>query len=144
MVTKSTNYSGRTIDLFIANDYKGEIDFVFSNKVITGINKLAQIFIIKFFTSFGSRYISKDGTTLLDNFYGSNIDQDLVSSYINLSIEEVSRYMREDQPEEYSDERLSYIKLNSVSIENTKLIANITIESEAGEDITFYLPINMY
>ena len=143
MAIPTTNFTtGRRLDVMITTDYTGQLQFKFSNKLVTGIQKLVQRFIIKLFTQTNSKIFEpEDGNIFADNIsliaqsYGS-----LVYQRLQFSFARVIEQLRQD-PSEFSDERLRNARIVEFLQDGDAALVKIEIVSEAGSDYTFVVPV---
>jgi len=142
----STKYIGRKNDIMITTDYTGLLEFSFNNKIVTGIQKVIQSFIIHFFTKVNSKLISSaDGTVVGESFTAMvGYTQDTIKHFVNLAafqaFDLVKDYELESDPD---DEKLSLIRLKGFSSERDRVSVSFYLETQSGADIVFVVPITL-
>lgn len=138
------DYTNRTIDVMFSTNYKGKLGLKFSNKVVTGIQKLAQRFLQKLFTANGS-YIFDNEVGCL---FGTNLnilrqsDTGLIMNYISVSFAEIAEQLEQDRSE-YSDENLKDARIESFQQTKDVFEIKILLISESDEEYTFVLPLSL-
>ena len=144
MITKSRDYTNRTVDVMFSTNYEGKLTLKFSNKVVTGIQKLAQRFLQKFFTANGS-YIFDGEVGCL---FGTNLnilrqsDTGLIINYINTSFSEIEEQLEQERSV-YPDENLRSVRIESFDKNKDVVEIKISLTSESGEEYTFILPLSL-
>ena len=138
-------YQGRLNDVMITTGYSGKLEFEISNKIVSGIQKAVQSFIIRLFTALDS-YIFDDKTgTLfareLNNLLGGP-NTGLVYHYISLSLSEVIGQLKQE-PSSEPDENIINASVTNVTMTEDTTEIEIKVVTEAGEYYTFILPINI-
>ena len=154
-MSPSENYTGRTTDLFIfqgaalVGDRKITLSFGgdTGGEVTTGIQKLSQIFAMVFLTekgsiadkpAWGTDFMSSVRSGLVRN------EQD-VRSLVSLCIEQARVILRliEEQNTVPPDEQFGSASLSDFDLDEATgtLKVYIALASEAGANITVYLPI---
>lgn len=151
----TTNYTGRTIDLFISQGAKpvGEqpINYGFgegTGQITSGIQKLAQKWVILFLTEEGSlEYHPTLGNRfLILASQGALQDVATVRSEFELAAQDVATELADVTPDDAPlDERLESAELTDVNIDKAtqRLVLNVTITSEAGTQHDILLPVSV-
>lgn len=154
-MTDLSAYAGRTIDVlaFRGATPNGEVllaeslaDASSSGEICTGIQKLAQRFLLEMLTEVGTiAYAPLRGTELLTSLLSgkarSTLDVQAIfalaelQARVNLAGEE-----SEDDP---ADERYSQTTLLSVTLSPGKVVLRTQLESQAGESVEVILPISI-
>lgn len=150
----STNYSGRSIDLFIAQgaepvgDHK--ITYGFGDvggEVTTGIQKLAQTWAILFLTELGSiPYHPELGTGFLQAIRFSRIKDTVdVQTQFAMASQAVTSQLNlvADQTIQPDDERLQSAVLTNVDLDKSAglLTITVTLTSQAAGSTVVILPV---
>jgi hypothetical protein len=121
-------------------NYTGKIEWEISNQMVTGIIKLAQIFVIRLLTSFGSKAIDPtEGSSFLANVSG-NYNEGRVRHVANIAIAEVTSNMQEENEAEEDDEKIDEVSIISISKQERSIALELEITSVAGESVTIVLP----
>lgn len=130
----------RKFDIMVSTNYTGEIKWEISNKLITGIVKLAQIFVIRLLTSFGSKAIDpNEGASFLKNISG-NYKNSRVRHVTNIAIAEVLSNMKEEDEAIEDDEKIEKANIISISKQGQDVSIEIEITSVAGDSVIAVLP----
>ena len=144
MVTYSTDYTDRKLDIAITTGYQGKLEFVFPNKVVSGIQKLDQSFVIKLFTAFQSNIFNdSDGSTFATDLTTVKQGQaGIAFHFLSLSFSEILEQLSTDRSE-FPDENLRHARIEEFSQDKDQLLVKIAIVSEANEEYKFILPITL-
>lgn len=112
---------------------------------VTGIQKLAQRFMLKFLTIRGSVWLAPDeGSGFMADLYGGYIrlPTDAWASF-NLSALEIGIQLRaEESDDDPDDERFDSATLEQVVISSGQITLNIRITSLAGTSRSYLAPIS--
>ena len=144
----SSNYTGRTTDLMISSTFDGKWTWDFPSYVVTGIQKLAQIFVVRFFTAENSKLMDpNDGTLFAENIYKlQSIDTATVIHYINVSTRQTLEQMQDEEVEsDPDDEKITDLSAYDISYDISAGILSVyfSLETEAGTDYNFILPVKL-
>lgn len=150
----STNYSGRLVDLFIAQGAKPvgdqKISYGFGEdggEVTTGIQKLAQTWAMLFLTELGSvPYHPALGTSFLPNVRFKRIkdDTDVRTQFAQAAQAIKSQLdLVADQVDQPADEQLRSADLTNVNLDKAAGVLNITVTltSQAAGSTVVILPV---
>jgi len=155
MATTSTNYSGRSVDLFIFQGAKPSamqpitMSFGAAGQITTGIQKLAQTFATLFLTERGSVALKPDqGTAFVAALRGGRInDEAKLQAEFGFAAKDTLRLLttaarRQQLP---ADERLKTVKLLDFTLDkpNSKITLTVGLQSVAGSTYTLYLPVSV-
>jgi hypothetical protein len=123
-----------------STNYTGSVKWEISGNLITGIAKLAQIFVLRLLTSFGSKAIDpEEGASLLKNLSG-NYDEARVRHAVNIAIAEVVSNMEEEDEAEMDDEKIEKSSITSIKKQGHDINIEIEVLSVAGDSVTIILP----
>lgn len=117
-----------------------------SGKVVTGIMKLSQRFMLELFTDVGSlRYLPQRGTLFLAEaragFWRTAADVEQAFYAAMLDIE--TNLVAEEQIEDPPDEKFASAQLNSVAFSGDKVIIYMQLNSRAGSSREIIHPISI-
>ena len=140
--TTSSYESDRTFDIMVTDGYQNRLKFEFSNKMVTGIQKLVQMVVIRLFTAVGSNiFESSEGTTFGTNFMSMAQTQSGLSyHYLAFSLSEIVEQLNKEIGQ-YADENIRHASIENYVQEKDSVDITIYIVSEAGESCTFILPL---
>ena len=155
---KTYDYTGRTVDVAALDGTYADSEFELvqgimgagyrSGKVVTGIQKLVQRWVIEFLTPLGSMpYLLNRGSVFLNEARSGRMrtEADVMSvfAYANSKISDT--LIEEDLLGVYpEDEQYSDARLISVAIRlGSKVSLTIAIDSKAGADRIFTVPIQI-
>jgi len=149
----STNYTGRTVDLFIfqgalpAGEQLIETGFGTAGEVITGIQKLVQSFTTLFLTRIGTvKYNASLGSGFIAAIQRGRIrDESGARTEFALAAEDVRKILAEDaeannppDDETYAGADLESLELNRAE---SLLVLKVRVNSVAGESREVFLPV---
>lgn len=149
----STNYTGRSVDLFIfqgalpAGEKQISLGFGTAGEVITGIQKLVQSFTTLFLTRLGSvKYNSLLGSSFITSIQqGSIRNESDVRTEFALAVENVRNVLAADaeinnppNDETYESAELKSFELNKSA---SLLMLRVRVNSVAGESREVFLPV---
>lgn len=148
------DYQDRKIDIlaFQLNDNRTQVSQTVAKdnsggNICTGIQKLAQRWVLEFLTPIGSvPYKPKIGSPFTDQVRRGLIKNNFdIVSYFSASALIVSvNLKREDSLSDPADERFDKATLDGFSFDNSgKLILNVTLLSAAGTSRKVILPISV-
>ena len=140
----STNYTNRKIDIMISDNYTDKLNLKFSNQVVTGIQKLVQIYIISLLTNIGSKLTNLlEGTKILSDLMNTNISGN-IKAIIRSGIANTNEYIINNQTLiTNNDEKLLDCKLNNFTVNNDTVNIQLSIISVANTGYTFILPVKI-
>lgn len=147
-VNRTTDYTGRKIDMMLTSNFEGPLEFVVPNEIVSGIQKLVQIFYTLFLTSVGSKFLNpEDGSTFANQLYnGRTFSRQNFRPIVNIAVSEVSDIILEDQDIQgvsAPDERLANAEVIDANLEGDSIDLSIRLRSEAGVVYEFVLPIKL-
>lgn len=155
-MSTAADYIGRKFDVFafagataVGDRQLQQTLFDSSNtgSVCTGIQKLAQRWIIEFFTAKGAMgfNMSTRGSSFMRWLRGGYIQSELdVRAYFNFAAQEVSVNLSKSETSDMlSDERLQSASLDQLNILDGSLELMVTLKSVAGDTRKVVLPINL-
>jgi hypothetical protein len=146
---KTYDYTGRTVDVAALDGTYADSEFELvqgimgagyrSGKVVTGIQKLVQRWVIEFLTPLGSMpYLLNRGSVFLNEARSGRMRTEAdVMSVFAYANSKISDTLIED--EQYSDARLISVAISLGS----KVSLTIAIDSKAGADRIFTVPIQI-
>lgn len=149
----STNYTGRSVDLFIfqgalsAGEQQISLGFGTAGEVITGIQKLVQSFATLFLTRLGSvKYNSLLGSSFIASIQRGQIrNESDVRTEFALAVEDVRNILVTDaeantppDDETYASAELKEFELNKAA---SLLMLKVRVNSVAGESREVFLPV---
>lgn len=148
------DYQDRKVDIlaFQLNDSKTQLSQALAvensgGNICTGIQKLAQRWVLEFLTPVGSvPYKPRIGTPFLEKVRQGAIKNNFdVVTYFSASALLVELNLkREDSTSDPADERFSSATLDGFSFSNSgKLILNVTLLSAAGTSRKVIMPISV-
>jgi hypothetical protein len=155
---KTYDYTGRTVDVAAFDGAYSDSEFELaqgimgagykSGKVVTGIQKLVQRWVIEFLTPVGSMpYLLDRGSIFLNSARSGRLrtEADVVSLFAFCNSKISDNLLREDLLGVYpEDEQYSDAKLISVAVSvGSKVSLTIAINSKAGADRIFTVPIQI-
>lgn len=155
---KTYDYTGRTVDVAALDGTYANTEFELvqgimgagykSGKVVTGIQKLVQRWVIEFLTPVGSMpYLLDRGSIFLNSARSGRMrtEADVISVFAFANSKISDNLFKEDALGVYpEDEQYSDAKLISVSIvTGSKVSLTIAINSRAGADRIFTVPIQI-
>lgn len=152
MTEISTNYDNRLVDLLIFQNVdplrKKEVYLGLGDEgyVCTGIQKVAQTFLVNFLTDRGSNpWDLLKGTDFLPNLRaGLIIDDNTLQAEFQIALLESTEYIRRNTPADTpDDEQFRTADLMSWDISNGKLTMYIKVESVAGESRDYIVPVTV-
>ena len=138
----TTNYSGRTVDMYISGTLNPlssatqtvTYSFGSPSKYVAGIQKLAQRYLISLLNS---GFIDELGRSTSGNL---NNARRLFNQY-NWDIVTSFRKYQASNTNLNKDEELNTTTLNSMSVVGDAVNISINLASNAGDTITFVLPL---
>ena len=152
--TTSSDYTGRTVDLFImqgaqatgVREITTSLDANNGGKVIAGVQKAAQTFMVIFLTNKGSRQHDPEfGTRFMATICSRNMNASLMPIIFRDAAEDVL-----DQQERYrattdaDDEVISAIELLTFTVASpTNMSLTVQITTRAGTTRTVILPVSL-
>ena len=150
----STDYTGRLVDLFIMQGAQPAgmrpittgLDGNNGGKIIAGVQKAAQTFIIIFLTEKGSRlHDAEFGTRFLTTIRHSNINDSLMAIIFRDAAEDVltqqERYFVAGQ---LDDEIISALDLITFTVPNsTEMSLTVQLTTRAGTSRTVIVPVSL-
>jgi hypothetical protein len=143
-MTTSTDYSGRTKDLFISQGVdpnavgakKIEYNFGAVSSYIAGIQKLIQRYIILLFNNNLKRELERVR-------YENPQEASHIFNFVNWKALQIIRTYQNEHPDTPEDEQLAGAELLSISgIEGTVTL-NVRLVPVSGDATVFLLPINL-
>jgi hypothetical protein len=150
-----TDYLQRTVDLAAFHDQKGEgegevlltqalVTVGGSGKVTTGINKLAQRWLIEFMTEVGSlQYLPTRGTSFMTQarlgYLRTTVDTEQAFSLSAFEIKE--NLLAEAASDTPDDELIAGARLVSMTVRGDGIILVVELKSNAGTSRKVILPI---
>ncbi len=148
------DYAGRTVDIsvFRAPGDAENADLTMSlfgddgGQVCTGIQKLAQRWVLEFFTVPGSMPYEPDrGARLVQKARGGSLLTELdVFQQFNLDYDNIQRgLVNEEGDSDPADERYAGSSLDSVTIGGDYLTLGVSIYSRAGSARPVILPVSL-
>jgi len=149
----STDYTGRTVDLFIfqgalpAGEQQIELGFGTAGEVTTGIQKLVQSFTTLFLTRLGSvPYNSELGSSFVAAVQqGAIRDESDVRNRFALAVEDVRQVLVADAEENNppDDETFDSAELENFELNEaqSKLVLFARVNSVAGTSRTVFIPV---
>lgn len=155
---KTYDYTGRTVDVAALDGTYANFEFELaqgimgagykSGKVVTGIQKLVQRWVIEFLTPVGSMpYLSKRGSVFLNEARSGRMrtEADVMSVFAYANSKISDNLFEEDSLGVYpEDEQYSDARLISVAISlGSKVSLTIAIDSKVGADRIFTVPIQI-
>lgn len=137
----SYDYTGRTIDVSIMENMTGQNDLKITNKVVTGILKLAQIFTVNLVNKVNTSIVSSsEGTTLTENLKVAN--KAYIESIASIAASEALTKMKSEQADDLpSDEKIYLASVTGVEVSGDAAKIYIAITSESQETVTVIVPI---
>lgn len=138
----SYSYQNRTVDIAITDVYRGKQTLAFSNKIVTGMQKLVQQVIIKFFTAFNSKLLDpQEGTTMGTNLgWLQNFNQNYTKSFVALTLHEILVQLQ-IEPSTNNDENIKSIDLNSLTFDKTTMNLSVNVVNQLNQSYSFIIPI---
>lgn len=146
-----TQYSNRSVDIIAFSGAKPKgmhplSQQLFSKndsgQVCTGIQKLAQRWLLCLLTPLGSVKFNPDrGTDFLDQFSYLRSELDLTAAFSFAAMSTVQQLREEDTPNTPPDEILANVTLEDLTIRDADVILTITITSKAGNSREIILPL---
>ena len=151
----SKNYSGHQIDVLVLDvpdSIEGAVPPAFSNnfRIAAGLQKLAQIYIIKLFTALESKVLDKErGTAIGDLLVGQvSTTEDFLNHIINVGHVETVAEIFEDQELRIDDDKVipddeflveaDLVDLVILDPSSVKFTVRITTNDSTG---TYIIPI---
>jgi hypothetical protein len=140
-VQKMNNIDGKQYDVMVTNVFEGQSSFVFNEKIITGLQKLVQRFIIILLTMLGSKVFNeKDGTFFLSLTKGNNV---INKHYINISIMQATQKIKDTSLDAPLEEQLESVEVLSFYKEKDEAFIEMMITNKLGDSQSFDVPINI-
>ena len=132
---------GKEYDVMITSTYINKYSFNITDKIITGIQKLTQRFVILFLTSLESKLRDKTMGTIFNTSMkkGNNISNHIV----NVSLMQAMQTLENDSIDTPDDEKIKTINVVNFIKEKNNLKLDFSLESKAGETYTFILPVKI-
>jgi hypothetical protein len=116
-----------------------------SGLICTGVQKLAQRWVLEFLTPKGTMpYKTQRGCLFIPHLISGNIrtNVDVTAFFSSASVEVAENLKSEESSEDDADERYSDVNLDSFSIgTDGKLTLSVTLASKAGSTRSIILPI---
>ena len=153
-MTVSSNYEGRTVDLeaFQTVQYPASLTPLTmtlrrdgKSRKVTGIQKLAQRYLILFMTNLGDiKYAEEQGTEFLKTVINGGVqtrsDVVILFAFANSNVE--VQLDADDSSDDPPDERFQSAKLLSYDLDfaNSRLYMRVLLTSLSGEDYEFIIP----
>lgn len=147
-----TDYIGRTVDVlaYQGADPSKNVELVQSlalpgegGRMVTGVQKLVQRFLLYLFTDAGSMpYSPEVGTTFMQELNSGALQNQVdVFQAFSRAITSVRTQLREAElTTDPDDEKFSSATLNSVTIHDRQISAHVTLTS-AATSVNFIVPI---
>ena len=139
------NYKDRKIDVMITQNYEGKLSFRIPNKIVAGIQKAVQMFILELFTALDSNIFRVKGGTVfalyLKDKKGTPYTS-LISHYISAAISTVMENLSKEKST-YSDENIISAAIEELVENKTELDVKIAVTTGAGNDYKFIVPIKL-
>jgi hypothetical protein len=120
--------------------------FANSGEVCTGIQKLAQRWVLEFLTQQGSmRFLPDRGCTFLTDFYAGRLrtELDVQQTFLAADLTLRSQFALEESEDMPADERYDYATLTDTTVTATKVTLRVQITSKAGTARAVILPIDV-
>jgi hypothetical protein len=133
----------RMYDIMFTENYRGRLVFGISNKLVTGVQKLVQIFIGRLLNTLGTAIAApQSGSDLLRGNIGTNNIQ-MIQSSANIAVANVTYTIKKEQAGNSFpvDERLDSATLTSVTKGLDWMSLFIEIRTESKEKVHFQIPI---
>jgi hypothetical protein len=150
----ATDYIGRRFDLLALQGaaptrealLKQQLFNGNSGQICTGVQKLAQRWVLEFFTIAGSlRFATERGTEFLLAAKSGRLrnEIDVIAEYNFAAVRIQQTLKNEEVPEMEDDERLASDELTGIALDDNLLILNVTLTSQAGSQRKPILPISL-
>lgn len=152
----STNYAGRTVDLLVlktvlsAPVYRKRVDLDVekSPMIVTGVEKLAQMYTLVFLTEVGTCHAdSGRGTSIVSDVEKGKVydDASLTASAAAanaLAKRQIRSAAEEDTPK---DERLADSQVTGIYLDKNNATARISVRltTEAGTALDYIIPVGI-
>ncbi len=155
MAATYLDYVGRIVDVlaFRSSGLPGSTQLQMSildgesgGEVCTGIQKLAQAWLLEFMTEAGSvAYHPERGCSFMSVFRGGGLLSELdVFQQFNLAAPAIQRNLLNAETEDTAiDERFADAKLVRVTVTADQAVMNVTITSRAGTERSIILPLDI-
>jgi len=138
------DYKDRKIDIMMTDGYTDKLSFIFPNKIVAGIQKMVQNFILRFFTALGSNIIDQNaGTQFAQELKTApQVESGYIYQLMSMAVTDVASQMQQ-VPSNFDDENIESARISS--FESEKGYANVGIEliSKVGESYEFIVPITV-
>lgn len=151
------DYLNRTIDLLFLDDFVEERGDVLlqqrlaapgkSGEIITGIQKLAQRFILELLTRQGTlNYLPQRGTSFMTDAlrgYWRTV-ADVEQSFYGALLQLEANLIREEDTADSKDEKYAGAELQAVSFQQDRVSLRVRLRSQAGNARTYIYPLSIY
>ena len=138
------DYKNRKIDIMMTDGYSDKLTFTFPNKIVAGIQKMVQNFILRFFTALNSNIIDQNAGTHFAEQLGTapQVEAGYMYQLMSMAVTDVVSQMQQ-VPSNFDDENIQSARISS--FESEKDYANVGIEliSRVGDSYTFIVPISV-
>ena len=129
----------------MSKDIFGNIEWSCPDKIISGIAKLTQIFVIQLFSVMGTSIAEPNsGTTLMKDIATSFLDESYIKSKIYNAISEIVAKMKQEQAIidiENKDEMIESASVTNIDYKDDTLFLGINIITQSDKTISIVLPI---
>ena len=140
----TTNYTNRKIDVMMTIGYQGKLSFKFSNKIVAGIQKLVQMFLLRLFTAIKSNIVNPGSGTYFarDIKISNQYETGFIYHRFAMALTDVINQLKQNKSDNL-DENLSDVRILEYSGDKDKVNFKVELRSEAGTTYEFIIPVSL-
>lgn len=138
------DYRGRKLDIMMTSNYSGKLRFEFPNKVVAGIQKVVQNFILRFFTAIESNIVDSNAGT----FFGKELpeavqrEKGYIYQVAAMAVTDAVSQMQAEQSN-FDDENIQTARIKNFTESKGSAQFFIEVISKSGDAYNFIIPIDI-